>query len=196
MKKRKVSKKNLIIEQCFYVFMFLYSTMFCVTFILSSFKIGILNGIVMGAICGIFDGIFLMFIIVRTHLLCTKKVIYEEDLEFFSKYFFPKKDKSDSVPVEGVVSPDEFNKIDKNGDGYISVHEFYPKSEEEVIEFIRRVDPTFSKTIFENTLSYIYRLYEKSITKQDASIVRMFMSDSMYFRHTLYINELINKTNR
>ena len=198
MKRRKeVSKKNLIIEEIFYIFMFLYGCLFLMAFTLSAFKNGLIFGIFVGLLSGLCAGIFLYFVIYRLVLLCYQDVIYEDELDFFGKLFGVKRrDKSDSVPVEGVVSEDKFNKLDKDNDGKIMVNEVYPLTEDEVEKKIIKHDEDFSNTLFNSFVSNVYKVYEESLNKQDSLLTRSFMSDTLYFQHRLHINELSNMKNK
>ena len=82
MKREEVSKTLLIIEEVFYVFMFIYGALFLVAFTLSAFKKSPIFGIIVGIICGLGAGIFLYFIIFRLRLICKKETIYEDVLKF------------------------------------------------------------------------------------------------------------------
>ena len=181
MKKEEVSKTLLITEEVFYVFMFIYGALFLVAFTLSAFKQNFIFGVIVGLMCGLFAGVFLYFIFFRLKLICTKKVIYEEDLKFIAHFFGIQKKKKDNVPVEGVLSVEEFMRIDKDNDGEILVSEFYPLTEDEVEKKILEVDKNFSKTTFSGIVNHIYLMYEDSFNKQNLLLVRPFMSDTMYF---------------
>lgn len=195
MKDRKLNKKNLIIEEIFYIFILIYGALFLIVFTKSAYENNMLFGISIGVVSVIAIVMYLWFVIFRLKVILTKDVIYEEDIEFF-KMFKLKKKSSDKVPVEGVVSDEKFAELDKDKDGRIMVNEFYPKSEEEIIELLVKQDEKFSKTLFSEVVYYIYQMYEESINKLDSSIIRPFMTDAMFFQHNLLINDYSNSKNK
>jgi len=97
----------------------------------------------------------------------------------------------DGNGVEGIVEGREYNNIDKNKDGRILVSEFYPLTEEEVLERILLVDSNFSKMQFKSFVRGIFMLIQKAWSNNDYRSLRSFEADSLYYEHKLRIEDLI-----
>lgn len=175
MKREEVSKTLLIIEEVFYVFMFIYGALFLVAFTLSAFKKSPIFGIIVGIICGLGAGIFLYFIIFRLRLICKKETIYEDDLKFIGHLFGGSKPENQSSSVEGVVN------------------NIFIENEIDICNEIIKRDSAFSKDDFFEFVNKLYLLYEESFNRQNGLVIRPFMLDELYFKHRLAINEVSNK---
>ena len=175
MKREEVSKTLLIIEEVFYVFMFIYGALFLVAFTLSAFKKSPIFGIIVGIICGLGAGIFLYFIIFRLRLICKKETIYEDDLKFIGHLFGLGRVDSEKSSVEG-----ETNNLSIDNDV-------------DICNAIVKNDQAFSKDLFFEFVNKIYLLYEESFNRQNGLVIRPFMLDELYFKHRLAINEVSNK---
>lgn len=94
--------------------------------------------------------------------------------------------------VEGLISGKEFDLIDENHDGKIMVHEFYPLTEQEVVEKILNVDENFSITELKTYVKNVFLLIQEAFTTKNYRKLRAFESDILFNQHKLYITSLIN----
>lgn len=92
--------------------------------------------------------------------------------------------------VEGIVEGREYNQIDSDNDGRILVSEFYPLTEEEVLEKILVVDTNFSKTQFKSFVRGIFMLIQKAWSNNDYHTLRAFEADSLYYEHKIRLEDL------
>ena len=178
MGKNKVSKTILIIEEIFYIFMAVYGALILTTFTLGAFKENVIFGVIVGLLCGLFGGIFVYFVFFRLHLICSKGDVYEEDLIFWRRFLPGYSDEKRNVSTE--------NKKDVK----------LNLSEADVEKRILMHDSLFNKTNFDVFMSFVYKLYEDSLNKQDSLLIRPFIDDDFYFKHNLIINELSNREYR
>ena len=102
-----------------------------------------------------------------------------------------KKDKEEDG-VEGILSGKDYDLLDKNQDGRIMVHEFYPFTEDEVLEKILEVDSNFSKTEFKIYVKNIFLIIQEAFSERNISKLRAFEADDLFNQHKLYINGLIS----
>ena len=85
--------------------------------------------------------------------------------------------------VEGILDEKSCEMIDKDGDGEIMISEYYPLSEEEVLQKILAVDSKFSKADFYAWVKHLYSLILEALDKKNPIMLRRFESDYLYQRH-------------
>ena len=93
--------------------------------------------------------------------------------------------------VEGIIGDRERDIIDKDDDGYILVHEFYPLTEADVLFRVMKKDPNFSKRIFYDYVKNLFILMQEAWTNNDYFKLRSFEADRLYYRHRREIERLI-----
>ena len=93
--------------------------------------------------------------------------------------------------VEGIVGDRERDIIDKDDDGYILVHEFYPLTEPDVLVKVMKKDTAFSKKDFYDYVKNLFMLMQEAWTNNDYFKLRSFEADRLYYRHKREIERLI-----
>ena len=93
--------------------------------------------------------------------------------------------------VEGIIGQRERNIIDKDDDGYILVHEFYPLTETDVLVKVMRKDTNFSEKDFYNYVKKLFMVMQEAWTNNDYFKLRSFEADRLYYRHKREIERLI-----
>lgn len=94
--------------------------------------------------------------------------------------------------VEGLISGRDFDLLDENGDGKIMIHEFYPLTEQEVVDRILKVDENFSLTEFKMYVKNVFIIIQEAFVTKNYRLIRAFESDVLFNQHKLYINKLID----
>lgn len=90
---------------------------------------------------------------------------------------------SNKTTVDGILDSKTKSEMDKDGDGKIMISEYYPLSEEEVLEKIITVDANFSKENFYAWVKHLYSTLLESFDKKNPMLLRRFESDYLYQRH-------------
>ena len=124
-------------------------------------------------------------------IVIKKQLVLEE--EFYKKtriFRFYKRD--NGIGIHGIIEGKEFDEIDKNGDDKIAVSEFYPLTEKEVLDNIRKQDSSFSKEEFYSYVKSVFFLIRDSFVKKDNHILRAFEEDGLYWRHKSLIEDYQN----
>lgn len=93
--------------------------------------------------------------------------------------------------VEGIIGDRERDIIDKDDDGYILVHEFYPLTEADVLFKVMKKDNNFSKKDFYNYVKNLFILMQEAWSNNDYFKLRSFEADKLYYRHKKEIENLI-----
>ena len=101
--------------------------------------------------------------------------------------------RSSKENVSGILSGDELKQMDKDGDGKIAIHEFYPLTEKEVLEKILKEDSGFSKSSFNTWTRMIFQTLLKAVSMKDYSLLRSFEEDSLYIQHKQKIEQYIKR---
>lgn len=95
--------------------------------------------------------------------------------------------------VEGIIEGKEFDLIDENNDGKIMIHEFYPKTEQEVLDKILEVDENFSKTEFKSFVKEMFLLIQEAFLSRNYRKIRVFETDALFRQHKAYIDGVVNR---
>lgn len=85
--------------------------------------------------------------------------------------------------VAGILDEKTKKAMDKDGDGKIMVSEYYPLSEEEVLNKIIKVDANFSKEDFYAWVKHLYSTILDAYNQRKPIRLRRFESDYLYQRH-------------
>lgn len=94
--------------------------------------------------------------------------------------------------VSGIIEENQKEILDKDKDGKIAVSEFYPLTEQEVINKLISVDQNFSKENFIVWVKAVYNRIIKAFTERDALILRTFEDDNLYRIHKSEIQKSLN----
>lgn len=95
--------------------------------------------------------------------------------------------------VSGIIAGREFDLLDTNGDGFISVHEYYLLTEDEVLEKIKAIDSNFSLEKFYTWVRMVYQTMMKAFSRKDIDLLRSFEDDSLFIQHKQLIEGYIRK---
>lgn len=95
--------------------------------------------------------------------------------------------------VSGIIAGREFDLLDTNGDGFISVHEYYLLTEDEVLEKIKAIDSNFSLEKFYTWVRMVYQTMMKAFNRKDIDLLRSFEDDSLFIQHKQLIEGYIRK---
>lgn len=93
--------------------------------------------------------------------------------------------------VEGIIGDRERDIIDKDDDGHILVHEFYPLTESEVLFKVLKQDNDFSKKEFCDYVRSLFYLMQEAWSNNNYFKLRSFEADRLYLRHKREIEGLI-----
>ena len=92
--------------------------------------------------------------------------------------------------VEGIIKGRQFDLLDSNSDGIISVDEFYPLTEEEVFEKIKESNYNFSKEEFYSFCKELFIKLQSAWTDKDLVKIKVLEDDSLFSQHRLIIDDL------
>ena len=109
-------------------------------------------------------------------LYCAVLFLQPDEDENYSSY-------TSQTTVEGILDEKSRDEIDKDGDGRILISEYYPLSEEAVLQKILSVDSQFSKEDFYAWVKHLYSVILEALDKRNPVMLRRFESDYLYQRH-------------
>ena len=92
--------------------------------------------------------------------------------------------------VEGILDEKTRSMLDKDKDGRILISEYYPLSEEEVLQKILSVDSQFSKEDFYAWVKHLYSVILEALDKRNPVMLRRFESDYLYQRHVALFEDI------
>ena len=92
--------------------------------------------------------------------------------------------------VEGIIKGRQFDLLDSNSDGIISVDEFYPLTEEEVLEKIKESNQSFSKDEFYSYCKELFTKLQSIWTSKDLKKLRVLEDSKLFNQHKLIIEDL------
>lgn len=195
MKNQKyISKKKVIDYFLIYLFLLIPMSIFCfIVFFITLSELDLFF-ISFPLVC---TGAFILiefFLFLKQFILIVikKQSILEENfyknIRLFNFY-----KKNDNIGIHGIIEGKEFDEMDKNDDHRIEVCEFYPLTEAEVLNNIRKNDSSFSKVEFYSYVKSVFFLIKDAFVKKDSLILRAFEEDGLYWRHkSLIDNKQIN----
>lgn len=193
-----ISKKTVIDYLLIYLFLLIPMSIFCfIAFFITLSELDLLFISFPLACMGIFILIeFFLFLKQFILIVIKKQLVLEED--FYKKirinlFNFYKKD--DGIGIHGIIEGKEFDEMDKNRDNKITVSEFYPLTEKEVLDNIRKQDSSFSKVEFYSYVKSLIFLIKDAFMKKDNHILRAFEEDGLYWSHKSLIenNQISDK---
>lgn len=188
----KKNKLGNIAATCLLFFPWIIMTLFSFLYGLFNFNFSmILVGLVgLVSTIVIFEASILKsvnYLLYGRDIISTHKEQYEENKPIVH---ITKKNENNSR-VEGIIGQRERNIIDKDDDGYILVHEFYPLTEAEVLCNVMKKDNNFSKKDFCDYVRNLFLLMQEAWTNNDYFKLRSFEADRLYYRHRSEIEGLI-----
>ena len=92
--------------------------------------------------------------------------------------------------VEGILDEKTRSMLDKDKDGRILISEYYPLSEEEVLQKILSVDSQFSKEDFYAWVKHLYSVILEALDKRNPVMLRRYESDYLYQRHVALFEDI------
>lgn len=191
-----ISKKTVIDYLLIYLFLLIPMSIFCfIAFFITLSELDLLFISFPLACMGIFILIeFFLFLKQFILIVIKKQSILEEDFYKNIRWFkFYKK--NDNIGIHGIIEGKEFDEMDKDGDDKIVVSEFYPLTETEVLNNIRKLDSDFSKSEFYSYVKSVFFLIRDAFIKKDNHMLRAFEEDGLYWSHKSLIenNQISDK---
>lgn len=116
-------------------------------------------------------------------LYCAVLFLQPDEDENYTPY-------TSQTTVEGILDEKSRDEIDKDGDGRILISEYYPLSEEEVLQKILSVDSQFSKEDFYAWVKHLYSVILEALDKRNPVMLRRFESDYLYQRHVAFFEDI------
>ena len=116
-------------------------------------------------------------------LYCAVLFLQPDEDENYTPY-------TSQTTVEGILDEKSRDEIDKDGDGRILISEYYPLSEEEVLQKILSVDSQFSKEDFYAWVKHLYSVILEALDKRNPVMLRRFESDYLYQRHVALFEDI------
>lgn len=190
LKKKKEEIFNNLSVSLIWLILFLFIFIFCSTF--DSF---LTTGIFLLLLCSV--GLVIKYSIDLKEIggLSEDDVIYvSKETDYSKEYSHRMKSirNQNKSSVEGMIDDKTRALIDKDNDGRIMISEFYPLSEDEVLNKIIRDDPNFSKQAFYSWVKKVFLVIQKAMTIRDKTLLRAFEDNLLYYQHSEQIDDLID----